>query len=92
MQSGIYFLEKLSVVLEPRLELLANMPNDLMFALKNVNSTAWLDLPDDKCLFAGIKETSTLFLQFGTKSKKVYNYLCITYINKTCLKYSYILI
>lgn len=78
MESGIYFLDKLSVILEPRLELLTRMPYGLMFALKNVNSTARLNLSDDKCLFAGIEETSTLSLQFGTRSKKVYNYLLIT--------------
>jgi len=42
-----------------------------MFALRNINSTAQLVLPDKKYLFAGIEEMSTLFLQFGTKSKKV---------------------
>lgn len=42
-----------------------------MFALKNVNSTARLDLPANKCLFAGVEEISMLFIQFGTKSKKV---------------------
>lgn len=71
MESGVYFLDKLSVILEPRLELLTSIPFGLMFALKNVNSTARLDLPDNKSLFAGVEETSTLFLQFGTKSKKV---------------------
>lgn len=71
MESGIYFLDRLCVVLEPRLELLTTIPYGLMFALKNVNSTAHLDLPDNKCFYAGIEETSTLFLQFGTKSKKV---------------------
>jgi hypothetical protein len=58
------------VKLEPRLELLTNIPFGLMFALKNVNSTAHLDI-HDKCLFAGIEEIATLSLQFGTKSKKV---------------------
>lgn len=71
MESGIYFLDKLSVILEPRLELLTSIPFGLMFALKDVNSTASLDLPNSKCFFAGIEEISTLCLQFGTKSKKV---------------------
>lgn len=71
MESGIYFLDKLSVILEPRLELLTSIPFGLMFALKDVNSTARLDLPNNKCFFAGIEEISTLCLQFGTKSKKV---------------------
>lgn len=66
-------MDKLSVTLVPRLELLTNIPFGLMFALKNVNSTAHLDLPDNKCLFAGIEEISTLSLQFGTKLKKVLN-------------------
>ncbi|XP_025413073.1 trafficking protein particle complex subunit 10 isoform X2 [Sipha flava] len=70
IESGIYFLDKLSVKLEPRLELLTNIPFGLMFALKNVNSTAHLDI-HDKCLFAGIEEIATLSLQFGTKSKKI---------------------
>jgi len=74
MESGIYFLDKLSVILEPRLELLTTIPLGLKFALKNVNSTARLDLPDNKCLFAGVEEKSILFLQFGTKSKRVLNY------------------
>lgn len=81
MESGIYFLDKLSIILEPRLELLTTIPFGLKFALKNVNSTVHLDLPDNKCLFAGIEEKSMLFLQFGTKSKKVHNYfLTITFI------------
>lgn len=71
MDSGIYFLDKLSVMLDPRLQLLTSIPFGLMFALKNVKSTALLNLPENKCLFAGVKETSTLSLQFGTKSKKV---------------------
>ncbi|XP_026809852.1 trafficking protein particle complex subunit 10 isoform X1 [Rhopalosiphum maidis] len=71
IESGIYFLDKLSVILQPRLELLTSIPYGLMFALKNVNSTAQLILSDNKCLFAGIEELSTLSLQFGTKSKKI---------------------
>lgn len=51
--------------------MLTNIPFGLMFALKNVNSTAQLVIPDNKCLFAGVEEMSTLSLQFGTKSKKV---------------------
>jgi len=74
MESGIYFLDKLSVILQPRLELLTTIPLGLKFPLKNVNSTAWLDLPDNKYLFAGVEEKSILFLQFGTKSKGVFNY------------------
>jgi len=77
MESGIYFLDKLSVKIEPRLELLISIPSGLMFALKNVNLTARLDLPYNKCLFAGVEEVSTLCLQFGTKSKKVFIYLFI---------------
>jgi len=50
---------------------MTNIPFGLMFALKNINSTAQLVLPVNKCLFAGIEEMSTLCLQFGTKSKKV---------------------
>lgn len=73
MESGIYFLDKMSLILEPRLELLASIPFGLMFALQNVKSTAQLDLPDNKTLFAGIEENSTLYIQFGTKSKKVLN-------------------
>lgn len=71
MESGIYVLDKLSIILESHLELLTNLPFGLMFALKNVNSKAWLDLSDNKCLFAGVEEISILSLQFGTKSKKV---------------------
>lgn len=58
------------MTLEPRLELLTNIPFGLMFALKNVNSTAHLDIRD-KCLYAGIEEITTLSFEFGTKSKKV---------------------
>lgn len=75
MESGTYFLDKLSLLLEPRLELLASIPFGLMFALQNVNSTAQLDLPDNKTLFVGIEEISTLYIQFGTKSKKVFNFI-----------------
>ncbi|VVC37154.1 Hypothetical protein CINCED_3A025042 [Cinara cedri] len=71
MESGIYFLDKLSILLESRLELLTSVPFGLMFALKNVNSTARLDLSDNQCLFAGVEEMSILSLQFGTKSKKI---------------------
>lgn len=71
IESGIYFLDKLSIILQPRLELLTSIPFGLMFALKNINSTAQLVLPDNKCLYAGIEEMSTLSLQFGTKSKKI---------------------
>lgn len=81
MESGIYFLDKLSLTLEPRLELLTTLPFGLMFALKNVNSTARLDLPDNKCLFAGVEEMSTLFLQFGTKSKKVFFHLLFSLLS-----------
>lgn len=80
MESGIYFLDKLSIILESRLELLTNVPFGLMFALKNINSTARLDLSDNKCLFAGVEEMSTLSLQFGTKSKKVLFCFLITFI------------
>lgn len=51
--------------------MITSIPFGLMFALKNINSTAQLVLPVNKCLFAGIEEMSTLSLQFGTKSKKV---------------------
>lgn len=78
IESGIYFLDKLSIILEPRLELLTSIPFGLMFALKNINSTAQLVLPDNKCLFAGIEEMSILSLQFGTKSKKVVNFFLIS--------------
>lgn len=71
-------MDKLSIILQPRLELLTSIPYGLMFALKNVNSTAQLILSDNKCLFAGIEELSTLSLQFGTKSKKVINFFLIT--------------
>jgi len=71
MESGIYFLNKLSIILEPHLELLTTIPYGIKFAFKNINSTAHLDLSDNKCLFAGIEENSTLFFQFGTKSKRV---------------------
>lgn len=71
MDSGIYFLDKLSIMLETRLELLTSVPFGLMFALKNFKSTARLDIPDNKSLFAGVQETSKLSIQFGTKSKKV---------------------
>lgn len=80
MESGIYFLDRLSIILEPRLELLTSMPHGLMFTLKNVNSTAQLELPDDKCLFAGIEEMSTLSIQFGTKLKKVFFLLLYYFI------------
>lgn len=88
MESGIYFLDKLSVILKPRLELLTTLPFGLMFALKNVNSTARLDLPDNKCLFAGVEEMSTLSIQFGTKSKKVFIYFLFIETSKI----SYLLI
>lgn len=71
MESGIYFLEKLSIILEPRLRLLTSIPHGLMFVFKDISSTAQLSLPDNKCLFAGIEEISTLSIQFGTKLKKV---------------------
>lgn len=77
MESGIYFLDQLSIILEPRLGLLASIPHGLMFALKNVNSTAQLELPNNKCLFAGIEEMSTLCIQYGTKLKKVFIYFFI---------------
>lgn len=78
MESGNYFLDRLSIILEPRLELMTSIQFGLMFALKNVNSTAQIDLPNYKCLFAGIEEVSTLSIQLGTKSKKVINYLVIS--------------
>ncbi|XP_050441422.1 trafficking protein particle complex subunit 10 [Adelges cooleyi] len=69
-ESGVYFLDKMSIVVQHKLELLTNMPT-LMFELKNTSPKAWLNLSDGKRLFAGIEEVSILCLQFGTKSKKI---------------------